>query len=119
MMGLNKRLNGVVLMIDDPQSSYEKLQDYKLHYLEKQVIDNQNEMLDMLTRFEDEFKKKSEKRNTEHEQTQLKLKEHDLEIQIIKNRFTKMDSSLRVIITTVIAQLLILITQVLLPHFFH
>lgn len=94
--------------------SNEKLQDYRLTLLEKQIQanqeiinENQHELLNKLEAIEKQFQ-------SDHE----RIIQHEAHLKQLDSKFEKYDKYLFMVISTVIAQIFVLITQ-LMPHLFH
>ncbi|RAP45781.1 MAG: hypothetical protein BZ134_00215 [Methanosphaera sp. SHI1033] len=92
----------------------ETIQDYRLTLLEKQIAENQKiinenqkQLITKLERIETQFQK-------DHE----RIIQHEAHLQQLDTKLEKYDKYLFMIISTVIAQIFVLITQ-LIPHIFH
>lgn len=92
----------------------EKIQDYRLTFLEKQITENQK----IINKNQQQLLAKLEKIETQFQKDHEHIIQHEVHLKQLDTKFERYDKYLFMIISTVIAQIFVLITQ-LLPHIFH
>jgi hypothetical protein len=92
----------------------EKIQDYRLTFLEKQITENQK----IINKNQQQLLAKLEKIETQFQKDHEHIIQQEAHLKQLDTKFERYDKYLFMIISTVIAQIFVLITQ-LLPHIFH
>lgn len=92
----------------------EKIQDYRLTFLEKQITENQK----IINKNQQQLLAKLEKIETQFQKDHEQIIQQEAHLKQLDTKFERYDKYLFMIISTVIAQIFVLITQ-LLPHIFH
>lgn len=101
-------------MQNKTENGNEKIQDYRLTLLEKQITENQK----IINNNQQQLLQKLEKIETQFQKDHERIIQHEAHLNQLDTKFEKYDKYLFMIISTVIAQIFVLITQ-LLPHLFH
>ena len=91
----------------------EKIQDYRLALLEKQITENQK----IINNNQQQLLAKLEKIGTQFQKDHEHIIQHEAHLKQLDIKFEKYDKYLFMIISTVIAQIFVLVTQLLLPLF--